>query len=349
MLVKTEQLTPGCVVITDVMGKTKFPLIHEKTVLTDQHITFLKKFLVESVHVSEKLDNGEMFKQNTEQKETIKQEDSVKKLPLKKHFIYVVKQYKSMFTKWQNQVPVDMAAIRNLIVPLLERTSKQDAFIFIELFKADQENLYSAAVSLSVLSAYTGILMGYEQGKWLQLGFAGLLADSGLSQMVGNPNEATAFDAKMKNHPAIGYRMVEKQSTLTLQAKIAILQHHEKLDGSGYPLKLAGNKIDPYARIVSFCDHYYVQVFKHKRSPFEVLDEMMTKYVSWFDQRVVQKFAKQFISFVRNKEVILSNGKVGKVVFIEIDALTTPLIEELESGKIETMDGTIKIKEIKES
>lgn len=349
MLVKTEQLIPGCVVITDVMGKTKDPLIPAKTVLTDRHITFLHKFQVESVNVSEKLENGELFRPDPNQRAIItEQENNIPNLPLSQHYMYAVQQYKAMFSDWQNQIPIDMSAVRKLIIPLLERTSKQDDFIFSEMVKIDPANIYSSAVSFSILSAYTGMIAGYDQGKSLQIGFAAFLADCGLSQIVKDlADDSPAFHPKAEKHPIVAYKMIEKLPTLTRQAKIAVLQHHERLDGTGYPFGLEGNKMDPFAKILSFCDHYYEQTVKNGISPFNVIDEVMNKYALRFDQKIAKQFAKRFVSFVRNRDVILSNGKTGKIVFIEINELTTPMIQDERTGEIYTLDSSVKIKQVK--
>jgi len=299
MLVKTERLIPGCIVFKDVMGKTKAPLVPKDTVLTAEHITFLQKFLIESVHVSAKLSNGDPFKPNQDRQQDQKETLDVQSLSLDDHYRYTVEQYRQMFTDWKNQIPIDIVAVRQFIIPLLERTHQQDSFIFHNLTKIDPNHLYSQAVSLSILSAYTGAKMGYEKGKWIQAGIAGLLADSGLSQMTTEFNGSMSTSKEqLKKHPALSYKMVEKLSMMPRQAKIAVLQHHEYLDGSGYPFGLKENKIDPLSKILSFCDDYYVHAIKQDNPPVIVLDEMKNKYASRFEQQIVQLFSNQLIQFL---------------------------------------------------
>src|SRR5690625_2420479 len=253
MLVKTEQLITGCIVLKDVMGNTRAPLVPKDTVLTAEHITFLQKFLIETVHISAKLSNGDPFKPSQNRQQDREETRDVQSLSLDDHYRYVVERYRQMFTDWKNQVPIDIATVRQLIIPLLERTHQQDSFIFHALNKIDPNHLYSQAVSLSILSAYTGAKMGYEKGKWIQAGIAGLLADSGLSQMSTRLNDQTQTSTEqLKEHPALSYKMVEKLSMMPRQAKIAVLQHHEYLDGSGYPFGLKENKMDALSKILSF-------------------------------------------------------------------------------------------------
>src|SRR5690625_1753111 len=62
MRVEPSQLVPGCVLMKDVIGKTNRPIIYKNTVLTEEQILILKKFLIPNVEVSHKLENGEIFK-----------------------------------------------------------------------------------------------------------------------------------------------------------------------------------------------------------------------------------------------------------------------------------------------
>src|SRR5699024_6123159 len=94
---------------------------------------------------------------------------------------------------------------------------------------------YYKSVAVSLLSIKLAQLLNYEKKDWLQLGFAAILADIGLakSKIVINSHEQSHI-----RHPALSYEMIKDEATLTQNAKIAIVQHHERLDGSGFPLKI---------------------------------------------------------------------------------------------------------------
>src|SRR5699024_11121888 len=87
----------------------------------------------------------------------------------------------------------------------------------------------------------------------LQIGFAAILADIGLvkSNIAINSHEADI------RHPALSYEMIKDETTLTKHAKIAIVQHHERLDGTGFPLKIKAERIHPFARIIAVSDRYF--------------------------------------------------------------------------------------------
>jgi len=353
MLVKPEQLVPGCVLIKNVMGKTNQPLMPEQTVLTDRHIKVLQKFLVESVDVSQKLSDGELFKPKDLRMEQKKEKpfENLDKLSLNEHYKLVIKGYRSMFQNWQNQLPVDMVTVRKLIAPLLERICENDAFIFQQLCREDPKNIYSHAVSLSVLSAYVGMKMGYEKGKWMQIGFAAFLADAGFSKikrelLTPGPSTSQADGNETKKHPVYSYRMIEKLPTLTREAKLAVLQHHEQLDGSGYPLGLPANNINSFAKILSFCDTYYIKMTKKGISPFTIIDNMMKMQAPRFDQQAVRTLAKQLVSFTKDKKVRLSDGRIGEVVFMEVNGLRRPMIRDTNSDNIDTLGPSTVIEEI---
>jgi len=342
MLVHTKQLVQGCILTMDVMGKTSRPVMFKHTVLTDWHITVLQKFLVESVDVSTKLSDGNVFKPEPIE---LTPED-LKKRNLQDHYHVVVSGYQSLFKDWQHQLPVDISRVRKLVVPLLERMEENDLFIF-NLSHNDPKTMYSRPVSLSLLSAYLGRKMKYEKRKWLQIGLAAFLADSGMAKIddtvIRKETALTEEDEKeLKKHPYYSYRLIEHLSKLTSEMKLAVLQHHERLDGSGYPLGLMKNNIQSYAKIISICDAYYVSVMKGNTSPLKVMDEMMKRYASKFDQQVVRTFAEQLANFSRGKKVELSNGQHGEVVFIETDKLHRPMVR-MENEDIITLDTSVYI------
>ena len=69
--------------------------------------------------------------------------------------------------------------------------------------------------------------------------------------------------------------MVQHVSLLKEGAKVAIIQHHERLDGSGYPFGLTNNKIHTVAKIIGVADTYHAmtseRLYRKKQSPFKVL------------------------------------------------------------------------------
>src|SRR5699024_86623 len=114
MRVKPSQLVPGCMLLNDVIGKTDQPIMTKQTALSKKHITVLKKFLVDYVDVSRKLNNGEVF-------EPAVHETKQPSASFLTHYLSVVDAYRKRFTAWQCSVRIYMSSIRYILMPLLER------------------------------------------------------------------------------------------------------------------------------------------------------------------------------------------------------------------------------------
>lgn len=344
MHVAPMQLIPGCVLIEDVKGKTNRPLIPKDTVITEEHINVLQKFLVESVNVSKRLNEGEAFipKAIQDEKKTQPVESTVKGLSFAEHYQYVTQGYKKAFNQWQNGIAINMPAIRKLIIPLLERVESIGAAVYtLYHYVTKSGYIYDHAVAVAMLSAYLGKKMGYLKGEWQQIGLAGLLIDCGMARIdpsiiiKRSPLTEMEFN-EVKKHPAYSYRMVEHTRTITQPVKLAVLQHHERMDGSGYPLGISRDKIHMYAKIVSVCDMYHAMTcerfYKDKQSPFKVIEEIHKEQFSKLDPQVVNLFIKGLSDYSIGTRIRLSNNETGEIVFVDSKNPSRPMVK-MESNK----------------
>ncbi|SHG81251.1 HD-GYP domain-containing protein [Ornithinibacillus halophilus] len=342
MRVKPSQLVPGCILIRDVIGKTGRPIVPRKAILTKQHIDFLDKFLINQVDVSDKLSNGKPFEPKKLERQKKIQKSDITSYPFEKHYQLVVEAFKKLFQKWQNNIPIEIPLVRKLIVPLIERMEDIGSSIYqLHRFTNKKDYFYHHSVSVAILAAYIGKKLGYEKGEWIQIGLAGFLSDAGMSKL-GNiifkeEELSTAEFQEIKKHPTYSYRMVEHNSLVTTHVKLAVLQHHERLDGSGYPLGLTQGKIHPFAKIISICDMYHAMMsqrtYKESQSPFKVIETLQNEQFSKLDPKVVQTFLQGITDFSIGTKVILSNGEAAEIVFMDSNQPTRPMVK-LENSEI---------------
>lgn len=358
MRVEPAQLVPGCMLLNDVKGKSNRAIIPKDTVLTEEHITILDRFLIDQVDVGSKLSDGTMFAPKVvhKKKEPNKQLGSANdgsNLPFDEHYRYVVQQYKKLFTAWQNNIQVDMPTLRKLAIPLFERIENGDADVYtLYQYNTKKDYMYHHSVAVSLLAAYLGKRMGHSSGDFIQIGLAGLLSDCGMAKMsptiLNKTGELSAVEIdEMKKHPTYSYRMVEHIPTITQIVKLAILQHHERMNGSGYPLGVKKNKIHAYSRIIAVSDMYHAmtceRLYQPKQSPFQVIDQLIQDKYTQFDHQVVETFSKGLANFSIGTKVSLSNGKVGEIVFVEDKYPTRPMVKIDQSGEILALKNSTSI------
>lgn len=355
MRVKASQLVPGCVLLRDIKGKTNRAIIPKNTVLTEEHITVIKKFLVDSVEVASKLAKGAAF--TPEQVEEAKQvqhpvpEPQEEELPtFEVQYEQTVQAYKKMFENWKNGTPIDMPYVRKQMIPLLKRMEDISSFVYtLHHYATKRDYFYYHSVAVGILSAFLAKKMGYPSGEWLQIGLAGLLSDAGMSKVDHNLLSQTdplspEQMAELKKHPTYSYRMVEQIPTIKQSVKLAILQHHERMDGSGYPLGLTSSKVHKFAKIIAVCDMYHAmtceRAYKQKQSPFLVIEELQKEQFSTLDPDVVASFVESMTHFSIGTKIRLSNNQLGEIVFIDTKHPTRPMVRMEDKDEIVSLQQT---------
>lgn len=338
------------------MGKSGRPIIPKNTVLSEHHILFLNKFLIKDVEVSSKLADGNIFKPIEVEEEvdiehnehdTINHQD-VYDLSFKDHYLLVVQAFKEEFSKWERELTVDILTIRNMILPLYDRMDGMGLNLFYLHHHANRENyIFHHSVSVGLLSSYIAKRIGLTKRDAIQVGLAGVLSDSGLSKIdpmlvqKSIPILDTKDDA-LKRHPTFSYRLIESEATISQEIKLAVLQHHERLDGSGYPLGLTSEKIHLYSRIISVVDEYHAlscqQFFSGQPSPFNVIKRLIEDQFTKFDPKVVQAMIQSFTSLAIGINVTLSNHEIGKIMFIDDKKPLYPMVQLEESQHIISLD-----------
>jgi putative nucleotidyltransferase with HDIG domain len=147
------------------------------------------------------------------------------------------------------------------------------------------------SVNVSVLSVYLAMQMGYSHSLILQhVGAGGLLHDIGKPKIhLGDDDSPAVIATKMKEHPAVGLRVIESQQRVPNEVKMIIAQHHECYDGTGFPKKLRGSAIYDLARIVSIANVFDELVGEAKGS----LVERQRYAINQLDQVLYKKFDPQ--------------------------------------------------------
>ncbi|MCR4891240.1 MAG: HD-GYP domain-containing protein [Lachnospiraceae bacterium] len=179
------------------------------------------------------------------------------------------------------------------------------------------EYTFQHSVDVGTMALLIARKLGYAGVELERVGLAGILHDIGKTKI---PNSILNKPAKltdeeftiMKAHPVYGYQMLVESKDIEEYVRQGVLQHHEKYDGSGYPLKYAGNKINMIARILAVADVYDALVterpYKKGKSP-EIALEMMFGMHNHFDIRIVQAFLNTIILHPVGEHVFLSNGE----------------------------------------
>jgi HD-GYP domain-containing protein (c-di-GMP phosphodiesterase class II) len=342
MRVHPSQLIEGCIVTNDIFSLSSSPIIPQKTVLNGEKIGFINAFLIKEVEVEPFLSNGDRFDPEAIEEEQ-EEKDQGEETTFSMQYKEAVLGYKRLFTNWQAGSQIDIPDLRKIIVPLLEMAINSPNEIFrLPHYSTKEDYLYHHAVAVAAISSVLANRLHYQKGEWIQIGLAGALSDCGMAkidnQIINKRGHLTKNEfQEIKKHPEISYSMLKQVAILTESVRKAVFQHHERIDGSGYPLGLKGENLHTYAKIISVSDIFHAMTserfYKPKQSPFKVLETIMQDNFGKYDLQVVEALTKAITNFSSGTRVALSNEQIGEIVFIEQQHPTRPMIK-LDSGEI---------------
>ena len=229
------------------------------------------------------------------------------------------------------------------VVRLSEKHS--DGLLAAVQLASDKTYSFIKALHVALLCDALGGRMGLNASQRLPLVAAGLTHDIGMWQLqeeIRDRSEPPSDEQwkQIRSHPARGVEMLKQAGVLDPLWLKTVAQHHERLNGSGYPLKLAGDKVSQPARILAVADTFAAMVRprgdRDKRMPKDAMRDLFLSRGEEIDATLAQLFIKEIGLFPPGSAVQLINGEIGVVtgagnnasspdVEVVIDAAGRPL------------------------
>ncbi|MBD8500999.1 HD-GYP domain-containing protein [Paenibacillus arenosi] len=237
-----------------------------------------------------------------------------------------------------NQVPT--MEMRKLLRPLIDQI-KEYKPLAVQMYirEVDQELATNFLIHKSIAVALTTYLIGhwsgYSEKEGMQIALAGLLHDIGKvkvdEDVLRKKESLTEVEqTEVRRHTLYGYEILRTANMITEGVKLAALQHHERLDGSGYPLRILSDQIHPYAKMVAIADMFHAMTqnrsYRKAASPYVVLEQLHRQAFGKLDPQMVQVFIQKLTLLTQGTFVVLSDGRTGEIVFIDSIYPTRPWI-----------------------
>lgn len=345
-IVKVSDLSLGSVIAKDIIANTQYPIINKNTKVTREHLPVLKAFQIQQVPVFTTIGS---IKEKQQENSTITTDteniiEEVYTHPFQRKYHNVVEKFKLEFLNWESGSKVDITKVRANILPLIDDVLKNREIIFtLNELSNSKDYIYHHSVALSLICAVIAQKMGYSKGDVLQIAIAGAVADCGMAKVRKKVRDKsgplTEFEFKeIQEHPFYSLQMINGISILKTDMKIAVYQHHERLDGSGYPRGDKGNTISIYSHIIAVADVFHAmtceRVYRAKESPFKVLEMIRESEFGKFNIKVVQALFTCVADLPLGTKVELSNGEAASIVFTNKTSVTRPVIKLEESNNI---------------
>lgn len=246
---------------------------------------------------------------------------------------------KEMISKYSSERRNYSSSIMDSVDSVIEDVlSNKDVLINVAEISAGDNNIYSHSINVSVLSTIIGTHMGYSPLNLKSIAAGALLHDIGKIKIMNDNKILNSFKDKEEldkyikfNHPKIGYDFLGKQHIWSAYVKVAVLMHHEKSDGSGYPLGLESNEINKMAKIVAICDVFDNLISGKGKNKFQTTSEVIEYLVgmsnTYFDADIVKKFTANIAAFPTGSGVLLNTNEKGLVIKQNNSMPTRPVVK----------------------
>ncbi|WP_424767117.1 HD-GYP domain-containing protein [Paenibacillus sp. sgz302251] len=244
---------------------------------------------------------------------------------------------KELFESIRVTRKVPLMDIRNAVLPvILEITKNPNIFELFEAVKAKDDYTYEHHVGVGIIATLIGRWMHLEENELILLSLAATLHDVGKIKLpfeiLNKPGKLTDAEFQLiKKHTIYGYELLKGTTGLSIRIARVALQHHEREDGNGYPLGLKKGNIDLFSSIVAVADIFHAMSSKrpyHEPLSFhEIVSQMSEGKFGALNPEVISVFIENMMKRLVGKQVLLTDGREGEVVYINPHNIETPLIK----------------------
>lgn len=245
-------------------------------------------------------------------------------------------------TKVANTFTLEKASrdFQRLIKVLLdELTSSKELINLLSDVLIHDHYIFSHSLNVTLYTLAIGIEMKLPPKELEQLGLGAILHDVGKmkvpEEILLKPGRLTAEEFEViKAHADDGFELLRKIPSVPLIVAHCAYQHHERMNGTGYPRGLKGREIHLYGRILGVADVFDAvtsnRVYRPAMLPHEGLEILYSGSGTLFDQQVVDAFRRAVAIYPNGLTVILNDGRKGVVAGQNPGFSDRPVIRILE-------------------
>lgn len=229
-----------------------------------------------------------------------------------------IKEIREFAKKIQNEIKSTSIVIKNIV-----------------LYGSGRDTIYRHGINVAALSALLGQWIGLEQKQLNLLIYSAILHDFGKmkidKKILNKMKPLTRNELNIiKTHPNIAYQFIKDIPFLDKSVSYGVLMHHERLDGSGYPLGLKESNIHQFAKIIAIADVFDAinsnRGYKTKKPPFEAMQIVKAESLGKIDYEYSKIFLEHISNYYMGEEVLLNTNEVCKIIQININNLEKPLV-----------------------
>ncbi|MBL0463972.1 HD-GYP domain-containing protein [Aeromonas veronii] len=220
--------------------------------------------------------------------------------------------------------PIDITPLAEVAEEMVDTMfTHGDAMLCLARIRAKDAYLMEHSMNVAILLANFGRYLGLERSVLKELTLGGLLHDVGKimtpDEVLHKPGKLTDEEfAIMRQHVVHSYEILSNTPGITPTMLEVAANHHERLDGSGYPQRLKGEQLSLYTRMSGIVDVYDAitadRVYKAGMQPTQAFRILLKGINQHFDAELVTKFIKCMGVYPVGTLVQLSNQRLAIVM-----------------------------------
>jgi HD-GYP domain-containing protein (c-di-GMP phosphodiesterase class II) len=323
-----DNLKPGMVVARAFYNNSLSVLLQEGVPLKDSHIRTLKRLNVLGVYIHDEFTKDIVVKPIVDDKSKM----------------IFANEVNDMLNNVSKNVPTNHQNLRGIVKKLIGQISGESNTV-INMLDLKQFDNYTFQHSLNVciLAIVMGVNMKLSETMLENMALAAVYHDIGKirinAAILNKPGKLDPSEFEhIKRHPALGVEYLLELGVLNPYIETGVLQHHERYDGTGYPLSLEGERISLLARVISIVDVFDAitskRPYKEANLPSEAIEYIMGNASQHFDFNLLKIFIGKVAAYPVGLTVELSNG-LKAVVAETFDNFTMrPKVKIIPDGRV---------------
>ncbi len=241
---------------------------------------------------------------------------------------------------------MDYSRLSGVVDTILDEIlSRKIEMINVKDIRMQDEQTFAHCVNVCVMAIALSTRLSLTVSKIKSIAMGALLHDIGKALLPASLlNKTDAFTesemVEIKKHPIIGYNLLKDNADTPATTKVAVLMHHEHINGNGYPMNLTGDKIHYSARILTVCDEFDTALNDKNNDNFlrttDAVEYLIGASGHVFDKSIVDEFIKMIPIYNEGSIVLLSNGIIAIVIKNNPVNLTRPVVRAFYNPKTKT-------------
>ncbi|MBP1995895.1 HD-GYP domain-containing protein [Paenibacillus eucommiae] len=229
---------------------------------------------------------------------------------------------------------------RELMSTIIDDISgHSDAMVMLTNINVSDSYLFQHSLNVCIYSTMLGLSFGYSREELMTLGLGALLHDIGKTKIpydiLSKPKQLTPQEfEEMKNHATYGFQILKDEPNIPLIAAHCAFQHHERINGSGYPRGIEGTEIHDFARWIGLVDSYdamtTTRVYRNPMLPHQAMEQLFTGSGTLYDQHKIAMFRDKIAIYPLGMPVTLNTGERGIISHLNMSVPHRPVVRILQ-------------------